>query len=236
MVRVWAVESSGKFDRDMELKIWFKGFWYNLVDQDLREGKADIFAIQRFVSHFKIGNADGKTALANALSFENTPPGAMTKFLNYGDAEMQDPSELTSKFRSSPALLQPDESIEAAFKGGRDFFLVTTKRIITIDKKGMSGNSIRYTSYPLVYNRAFMYVMTSDREFLLIRSYLKLLVAQQYFPYLVCRVETAGSFMDGPEFEVYTDDDDIKKDLAKGQKESLWAIHEVLSKKMLRST
>ena len=39
--------------------------------------------------------------------------------------------------------------------------------------------------------------------------------------------------MDGPEFEVYTDDDDIKRELAKGQKASLWAVHEILSKKML---
>jgi hypothetical protein len=52
--------------------------------------------------------------------------------------------------------------------------------------------------------------------------------------FLLCRVETAGSFMDGPEFAVYTDDDDIKQELAKGQKDSLWAIHEILSRKMLQ--
>lgn len=203
MVRVWAVESAGKFDRDMEVKIWFKGFWDNRVDQDMKVGKADIFAIQSFVSHFIIGNADNQKALSIAQSFECTPPGAMTKFLNYGDMEMQDAAALTSQLRSSPALLQPDESIEAAFKGGRDFFLFTTKRIITINYKGITGKSIRYTSYPLMYNKAFM-------------------------------VETAGSFMDGPEFEVYTDDDDIKQELAKGQKDSLWAIHEILAKNMLR--
>ncbi|KAL3807765.1 hypothetical protein ACHAXA_007578 [Cyclostephanos tholiformis] len=202
MVRVWAVESAGKFDRDMEVKIWFKGFWENLIDQDMKVGKADIFAIQTFISHFIIGSADNRKALSIAQSFDSTPPGAMTKFFNYGDMEMKDAAALTSQLRSSPILLQSDESIEAAFKGGRDFFLVTTKRIITINTKGISGKSIRYTSYPLKYSKAFM-------------------------------VETAGSFMDGPEFEVYIDDDDIKQELAKGQKDSLWAIHEILSKKML---
>ena len=51
---------------------------------------------------------------------------------------MKDPVELTSTLRSSPALLQDDESIEAAFKCGRDLFLISTKRIIVIDKKGVS--------------------------------------------------------------------------------------------------
>jgi hypothetical protein len=156
MVRVWAVESAGKFDRDMEVKIWFKGFWDILVNQDMKVGKADIFAIQSYIGHFVIGSADNRTALTLAQSFDNTPPGAMSKFLNYGDLELKDSTALTSQLRSSPTLLQSDESIEAAFKGGRDFFLVTTKRIITIDTKGITGKSIRYTSYPLVFNKAFM--------------------------------------------------------------------------------
>ena len=92
MVRVWAVESAGKFDRDMEVKIWFKGFWENLVDQDMKEGKADIFAIQSFISHFIVGNADNRKALSVAQSFESTPPGAMAKFLNYGDMETRSAS------------------------------------------------------------------------------------------------------------------------------------------------
>ena len=32
---------------------------------------------------------------------------------------------------------------------------------------------------------------------------------------------------------MYTDDDDIKQELAKGQKDTVWLIHELLSKKML---
>jgi len=51
--------------------------------------------------------------------------------------------------------LQPDESVDAAFKSGRDSFLITTKRIIVIDKKGMTGKSVEYKSYPLMYNKAF---------------------------------------------------------------------------------
>ncbi len=73
----------------------YKGFWENLVDQDMKQGKADIFAIQSFISHFIIGNADNRKALSVAQSFEGTPPGAMAKFLNYGDMEMKDATALT---------------------------------------------------------------------------------------------------------------------------------------------
>ena len=73
-----------------------------------------------------------------AVSSEAAPAGGMTKLLGFlDDAHMKDPVELTSTLRSEPALLQPDESIDAAFKCGRDLFLISTKRIIVIDKKGM---------------------------------------------------------------------------------------------------
>jgi len=47
------------------------------------------------------------------------------------------------------------------------------------------------------------------------------------------RIETEGSLLNGSEVKVYTDDDDIKQELAKGQKDNVWAIHEILSEKML---
>mmetsp|Transcript_19345 Transcript_19345/g.29830 ORF Transcript_19345/g.29830 Transcript_19345/m.29830 type:complete len:858 (-) Transcript_19345:67-2640(-) len=204
-IRVWSVESAGHLDRDMELRVWFKAFWDNKVKQDLRKGKADIFAIQSFIAHFVIGNADGNSALRNAQAYEPSKTGAMTKILGFlSDAHMKDPGELTSQLRSSPALLQEDESVEAAFKAGRDLFIITTKRIIVIDKKGITGKSVEYKSSPLMYNTAF-------------------------------KIETEGHLLRGPEVKVYTADDDIKQELAKGQKDNIWLIHEILSNKMLNN-
>eukprot|EP00574_Skeletonema_japonicum_P003936 CAMPEP_0201723202 /NCGR_PEP_ID=MMETSP0593-20130828/7332_1 /ASSEMBLY_ACC=CAM_ASM_000672 /TAXON_ID=267983 /ORGANISM="Skeletonema japonicum, Strain CCMP2506" /LENGTH=861 /DNA_ID=CAMNT_0048214277 /DNA_START=191 /DNA_END=2776 /DNA_ORIENTATION=+ len=202
-IRVWSVESAGHLDRDMELRVWFKGYWDNKVKQDLRKGKADIFAIQSFIAHFVIGDADGNSALKNAQAFEPAKTGAMTKILGYlSDAHVKDPVELTSQLRSSPALLQEDESVEAAFKAGRDLFIITTKRIIVIDKKGITGKSVDYRSFPLMYNTAF-------------------------------KIETEGRLLSGPEVKVYTADEDIKQELAKGQKNNIWQVHEILSNKML---
>jgi hypothetical protein len=202
-IRVWSVESAGNFDRDMEFRVWFKAYWNNKVKQDLRKGKADIFAIQSFIAHFIIGDANGSSALKNAQAYNPSPSGAMTKVLGYlSDAHLKDPAELTSQLRTSPALLQEDESIDAAFKSGRDLFLISSKRIIIIDKKGITGKSVEYKSYPLMYNKAF-------------------------------KIETEGHMLSGSEVKVYTDEDDIKQELAKGQKDNIWLIHEILSDKML---
>ena len=155
MIRSWAVESAGSFDRDMEFKAYFRGYWNNKVEQDLRKGKADIVAVQSFIAHFVIGLADGNAALKNAQTVQ--APGSMDKFAGYlsNNAYAEDPIAMTEALRTSPAFLQADESVEAAFKCGRDTLLVTTKRVVIIDKKGMTGKSIEYASYPLMYNKAF---------------------------------------------------------------------------------
>ncbi|KAL3810110.1 hypothetical protein ACHAXA_008243 [Cyclostephanos tholiformis] len=203
-VRVWSVESAGNFDRDMELRLWFKGAWNNKIKQDLRKGKSDIFAIQSFISHFVIGPADGKTALSNAQSYVPPPSGAATKFLGFlNDAHMKDATELTSTLRSSPALLQQDESCEAAFKCGRDMFIISTKRIIIIDKKGITGKSVEYTSYPLSIARAF-------------------------------EIETEGHLLNGAQVKIYADNNAIEQELAKGQNNGVWLMHEMLSNKVLK--
>ncbi|KAL9185215.1 hypothetical protein ACHAXT_002992 [Thalassiosira profunda] len=201
----WSVESAGSFDRDMELRVYFKGFWKSKVKQDLRKGKADIFAIQSFIAHFILGKADGRTALANAQSYQPSKSGAGSKLLGFlGDAHTKDPSEITEKLRSSPALLQEDESIDAAFKCGRDLFLISTKRIIIVDKKGITGKSVEYKSYPLMYNKAF-------------------------------HIETEGHLLNGPEVKVYTHHGDIKQELAKGHNDDVWGISEILSEKLLNN-
>ena len=108
------------------------------------------------MSDFIIGNTDGQSALSHAQSYKPTPPGILTSFVGFlNDAHMKDATELTATLRATPALLQSDEAIDTAFKCGRDLFIISTKRIIIIDKKGITGKSIEYKSYPLGFNAAF---------------------------------------------------------------------------------
>lgn len=46
-------------------------------------------------------------------------------------------------------------------------------------------------------------------------------------------IETEGHLLNGSEVTVYTDDADLEQDLAKGEKDNIWLIHEILSNKML---
>mmetsp|Transcript_9856 Transcript_9856/g.20573 ORF Transcript_9856/g.20573 Transcript_9856/m.20573 type:complete len:790 (-) Transcript_9856:247-2616(-) len=202
-IRVWSVESAGNFDLDMEMRCWFKGFWDNKVKQDLRSGRADIIAIQQYIAHFVIGNANGIAALKYAQSVSSMPAGSMDKFLSYvtNDAIVKDPQAISEKLHTSPRILQEDETLESAYKCGRDLFLFSTKRIIEIDVKGITGKSVEYKSYPLRYNKAF-------------------------------KIETEGHLLNGPGVKVYTEDENIDQNFAKGSSD-IWPLHQILSKKLL---
>lgn len=71
-----------------------------------------------------------------------------------GDNATQiDASEYEQKVREKdPQLLQHDEHLVYAFKGrggsGRDKYMLTTKRVLVRDKRGMTGKRIRYVSVP----------------------------------------------------------------------------------------
>ena len=78
-----------------------------------------------------------------------------------GDNAAQiDAKEYEEKVREGdPKLLQHDEHLVFAFKGrggsGRDHYMLTTKRVLIRDKKGMTGKRIRYSSVPYDSIRAF---------------------------------------------------------------------------------
>ena len=45
-----------------------------------------------------------------------------------------------------------------------------------------------------------------------------------------------GHLLSGSEVKIYTEDYSIKQELAKGQKDSIWLIHEILSGKTLNAS
>ena len=62
-----------------------------------------------------------------------------------GNASEIDPQKLDAEI--SP-LLVDGESVERAFKVVRDMFVFTNKRLILVDKQGMTGKKIDYHSIP----------------------------------------------------------------------------------------
>lgn len=62
-----------------------------------------------------------------------------------GNASEMDPAEAQ---RELGHLLSRTETVERAYKLIRDMFIFTNKRLILIDKQGLTGKKIDYHSYP----------------------------------------------------------------------------------------
>ncbi len=62
-----------------------------------------------------------------------------------GNASELDPQELNQEF--SP-ILADNEQVELGFKLIRDMFVFTNKRMIIIDKQGITGKKVEYHSVP----------------------------------------------------------------------------------------
>ena len=62
-----------------------------------------------------------------------------------GNAAEVDPKTLQAEFTQ---ILAEGETIERAYQLFRDSFLFTTKRLILVDKQGLTGNKVEYHSFP----------------------------------------------------------------------------------------
>ena len=62
-----------------------------------------------------------------------------------GNASQVDVNELTEELNP---ILAANESIELGFKLIRDMFVFTNKRLILIDKQGLTGRKVEYHSVP----------------------------------------------------------------------------------------
>jgi len=160
-IRAFAVESAGSYERDAEVKFWTKTYWKadggigNKYDQDLRKDKADIIQLQAYLAAQIIGSTDGSTSLPAGATAAQA--GSIDTFLSYlnNDGVAQDPKGVEAQLRSAPPILQSDESVDACYKMGRDLCVFTTKRVLLLDRQGMSGKRIEYRSFPLRYVTAF---------------------------------------------------------------------------------
>lgn len=62
-----------------------------------------------------------------------------------GNASEIDPQRIAEEYAR---LLAPNERIEAAYKLVRDLYLFTDRRLILVDKQGLTGRKVEYLSLP----------------------------------------------------------------------------------------
>ena len=60
-----------------------------------------------------------------------------------GNASKIDPAKIQQEFSQ---VLAPGERVEHAYQLIRDYFVFTDKRLVLVDKQGMTGNKVEYHS------------------------------------------------------------------------------------------
>jgi hypothetical protein len=62
-----------------------------------------------------------------------------------GNASKIDNSKIQDEFGK---ILSPSEAVEHAYQLFRDYFVFTSKRLVLVDKQGLTGSKIEYHSIP----------------------------------------------------------------------------------------
>lgn len=151
-IHAYHVQTAGALlDRDTELRLYTRmtGELYQL-NQDFRHGKANLWAIQKVLCNHVLG--DDKDPLPDVELYEgheDSPGGlfGLISGLRFNERPI-DAVAMDQALHNDPPILQGSEKVEMAFQGHRDITLFTTKRLITIDKKGLFGKKVEYFSVP----------------------------------------------------------------------------------------
>ena len=130
-IRAFSIETAGSFDNDSELLLFTNLDGKTRIKMDFRKGKADIFAVQRFISDKLLG-MDTVDPSANANAGKSGLLSGVTSMFSWAgdDSKMMDAVKMNKQYHSNPPLLQTCENVEMAFKGRRDMVLFTGKRMI----------------------------------------------------------------------------------------------------------
>jgi len=170
-IKGYSIETAGNImDRDSELVLFFnlpdiansaEGFPRNSRTRmkiDFRDGQADLFAVQRYISDKLLGpdTLQASTYANSMAGHVDSGSGSLLAWVG-DDNRMIDATEVNRKFHSEIPLLQTCENVELAFKGRRDMLLFTTKRVISVDLKGLFGigKKVEYISLPYSTVSAF---------------------------------------------------------------------------------
>jgi hypothetical protein len=145
-IKSYSVQTAGAFlDRDMEMKLYTNILGLDVIDQDFRHGKSDIFAVQKVLCNHILG--EDTESLGNVDKHEGQVDEKGFWWFRDNQRPL-DVTEMDRVYHSQPNILRGNEHVEMAFKGRRDVTMFTNLRIILVDPKGLVGKQVEYTSIP----------------------------------------------------------------------------------------
>lgn len=144
-IQAFETETAGSFDGDVELRVYSKGI--DKISIQFSADVVDIFEIQQFLNvklcEFSLAGTQDEV--------DGTPPKLDDKdkkqgFFDWiGDNALQkDPKEVETILKTTYPVLLEHESVQIAFKSGRDMMVFTNMRCMKVDVKGMSGKRVAF--------------------------------------------------------------------------------------------
>lgn len=151
-IQAFSLETGGTMDSDAQLTLYVEGM--KTIKLDFCKG-IDVYALQTHLSHVVFTRDSRGAAVPNVDQGESKGSFGSGVFHWFGDDNTQiDAKKVEGQLKEKQVLL-PEESVELAFKCGRDSFLLSSHRLLKIDVQGMSGKKAEYLSITWSAVRAF---------------------------------------------------------------------------------
>ena len=207
-IQAFSVDTAGKFDGDVSVKIYSSGIPFCSID--FANANVDIYQIQQFLNSKLCSRVVQK---GQPDEVDSTPPNMEKKQTTLGNiidwfgdnAKQVSAKEAETKFKTEMPVLLENERVELVFRSGRDYTVFTDRRVMLVDVQGVYGKKI-----------VFQTILWES-----IKAY---------------AVQTAGAFLDRDmEMYLYTDivgSSVISQDFRHG-KADLFAIQKVYGQKIL---
>jgi hypothetical protein len=158
-IKAFYTETAGSFDPDVELGYFPSGISQGVFERysemasqcmkvSFKKDGCDLFALQRMLNQ-KIFTPGG-APIEVAPQPEGMDDGSkFSKFVDLigGDSRAVDPKIVEAQLKSDPPILLPDETVDMAFRCGRDTVCLTSRRVLKMDVKGITGKRVNYMSY-----------------------------------------------------------------------------------------
>lgn len=148
-IQAFSTETAGKFDGDVDLKVWSTG--KDFIKIDFAGGQVDIFAVQQYLnSKVNWSEPQGKQDYVHGEPVSIQQAGSFGKLVDWlGDnASQLSPADVEEHFKSQFPVLMEKEKVELAFRAGRDYSVLTDKRFLNVDVQGVLGKKVEFHSFP----------------------------------------------------------------------------------------
>eukprot|EP00536_Pseudo-nitzschia_multiseries_P003693 jgi/Psemu1/236933/estExt_Genewise1.C_580034 len=146
----YAVQSAGMWDFDSEVILYTRNRWHLAhVTLEFQAGKTDIMQIQKLLSGIIIGRPTDSTLVFGPKKHGGNQSSEPLGFSSFATNSTElNPELINEEYHDMIPLLLDEETVLRAFKQGRDMFIYTNRRLMHVDKQGLTGKKVKYMSIP----------------------------------------------------------------------------------------